>query len=487
MKKILTLLLVLCMMLPLAACGNDGNTPAVTTGGNGSSGGNPTDEPSYLDQLPVRDYDLEEFHVLCTSQTKNFYSVTEADKDPVSVSVYNRDMAVEERYNIVFKYTDLNGNRDGQDEFLTTLKNSVTMGSDGFDLVVGQNYYCLPVAAEGNLYDLASSPFLHWDEKWYSSKINDNAAIHGKIFGGSGSYIMSQISYAMATFYCKELFEARYPDTDLYEMVREGEWTYEKLYEYTADVYNDTNPNYRRDDNDDFGYVYNGHGIAASVAASETPITSLDDEGKLTVKNYYNDHLVDVFEKYSLFYNDSRGTYKAGTDYGPAELLGRGRTIFACAQLGALHDCADLKNSELHFGVLPMPMLDTDQEEYYTYTMRWELFYIPTNADFERSAIILEYLNYTTEKYVIPAYWDEALTLRAADTDQDSEMMYIVRDALWYDFVTFFNHEIPMRDAVANQISNGSTRFSSWWRTNGDTFEQNLKDTLEKYAAAGGN
>ena len=162
-------------------------------------------------------------------------------------------------------------------------------------------------------------------------------------------------------------------------------------------------------------------------------------------------------------------------------MLASGNAMFACAQLGVMNDCTELKNSSYHYGVLPMPLYDEDQSEYFTYTMRWELFYVPSNADLDRSTIILEYLNYTSEKYIIPAYWEEALTLRAADDEQDSEMMYIVRDALWYDFVTFFNHEIPMRDAVASQINNGSTRLSSWWNGNKDILEANLESVLEKY------
>ena len=482
MKKLLIMLLVLCMVLPLAACGNDSGTktPATTTG---SSNSGVTGELSYVDQLPVRDYDLEEFHVLCTTQTNEFYNVTEEDLDPVSVSVYKRNMAVEEKYNVVFKHTELDGNSTGKDAFLTTLRNSTELGGDGFDLVVGQQYYCLPVATEGKLYDLSTSPFIHWEEDWYSDKINSNAEVNGRVFGASGSYIMSQISYALATFYCKELWEARYSDVDLYQLVRDKEWTYEKLYEYAAGIYQDNDGDYRKSANDDFGYVYNSHGIAASVAASETPIVTRYEDGSMSILPYYNDHLLKVFEKYNEFYNESRGTYKIADDYGPAKLLGQGRTLFACAQLGVMHDCTELKNSELHYGVLPMPLFDSNQSGYYTYTMRWELFYSPVNADFERSAIILEYLNYTTETNVIPAYWEEALTLRAADSDQDSEMMYLVRDSLWYDFITFFNHEVPMRDSVASQISNGSTRLSSWWNSNKDSLETKLQETLEKYGS----
>lgn len=476
-RKILLLVLIFCLVLPLAACGDKGNngTPAASSDGGSQGTGDP-----YLDSLPSRDYGMTDFNVLCTTQTEGFYNVTTEDQDPVSSSVYERNAAVEAKYKVLFKYTAMDGNKTGEDAFATAIRTAAQL-DHGYDLIVGQQYYCLPAATEGNLQDLSGSEYLHWDEVWYSPKINDNASVNGKIYGASGSYIMSQISYAMATFYNKERWDALNTGDDLYQMVRDREWTYERLYEYAANYYTDSDNSNTKNDSDVFGYVYNGHGIAASIAASDTPITTRREDGSMTILDYYTPHLVNVFEDYFDFYNNSRGTYRRADDFGPAIMLASGNALFACAQLGVMNDCSELKNSNYHYGVLPMPLYDTEQSEYFTYTMRWELFYIPTNADFERSSIVLEYLNYTSEKYIIPAYWEEALTLRAADDEQDSEMMYIVRDALWYDFVTFFNHEIPMRDAVASQINNGSTRLSSWWNSNHDILEANLESVLQRY------
>lgn len=197
--------------------------------------------------------------------------------------------------------------------------------------------------------------------------------------------------------------------------------------------------------------------------------------------DYYSPRLVQVFESYYAFYNDAVDAFKMNDDFDPAVMLGAGRTLFACAQLGVLNDCTELKDSKFHVGVLPMPLYDTTQKDYVTYTMRWELFYIPVNADFDRSTIVLEYLNYASEQLIIPAYWEMALNKRAADAPQDSEMMYIVKDALWYDFVTFYNHVIPMRDAVASLINNRNSRIANWWKSNKETYQQELDKVINDY------
>ena len=481
MKKLIAMLLVLCMLLLGAACSkkNDSNTPGSST----TPADTGTRDP-YLDSLPKRDYGGEEFYVLCTTQTAPFYDITEEEGgNNVSTAVFSRNNAVADRYHVTIRHKQLDGNMTGSVAFATEIRTSI-LADKGYDLIVGQNYYCLPAAVEGNLQDLAASNDLHWEESWYSQKINNNAAVNGRIFGASGTYIMSQISYAMATMYNKELWLQLGFQDDLYQLVRDREWTYEKLNEYVAGQYQDTNQDNNIDSGDQFGYVNNAHGVAASIAAAGIPITTKDDSGNLTVLNYYSTRLVQVFDSYYAFYNDAIDAFNMKDDFDPAVMLGAGQTLFACAQLGVLNDCAELRNSKFHVGVLPMPMYDTAQQEYVTYTMRWELFYIPVNADFDRSTIVLEYLNYTSEQLIIPAYWETALNKRAADAPQDSEMMYVVKDALWYDFVTFYNHIIPMRDAVASLINNRNNRIANWWKSNKDTYQSQLEKVLEDYGTA---
>ena len=481
MKKLIAMLLVLCMLLLGAACSkkNDSNTPGSGTTPADTGTGDP-----YLDSLPKRDYGGEEFYVLCTTQTAPFYDITEEEGgNNVSAAVFSRNNAVADRYHVTIRHKQLDGNMTGSVAFATEIRTSI-LADKGYDLIVGQNYYCLPAAVEGNLQDLAASSYLHWDESWYSQKINDNAVVNGKIFGASGTYIMSQITYAMATFYNKELWLQSGFTDDLYQLVRDKEWTFEKLNEFVTGQFQDINHNENIDEGDRFGYVYHQHGVAASIAAAGLPITTKDDEGNLTVLNYYTDRLVQVFESYYAFYNDGIDAFKVSDDFGPAVVLGAGQTLFANVQLSALTDCSELKNSEFHVGVLPMPMYDTTQSDYVTYTQRWELFYVPSNADFERSTIVLEYLNYTTEQLVVPAYWEKALNKRAADAPQDSEMMYIVKDGLWYDFVTFYNHVIPLRDAVASLINNRNSRIANWWKSNKDTYQTQLEKVLEDYGTA---
>ena len=486
MKKILCLFLSISMLVCIGGCQSKSteetgiaNTLEVTVDA----------EKEYLENLPEKDYDGYEFTVLCTTQTENFYNVSEYNADLIESSVYSRNVTVKDKYNVDFWFESLNGNRGGMSDFQSRVRNATMSGSGGYDAVVAQCYYMLPLASEGHLRNLNDSDYFHFDMPWYNDNINKNGVINGKLYGASGSYIMSQISYAMGMFFNKVYYENNQFEDDLYELVRNKEWTYEKLYQMSADYYVDSNNNTVRDESDIFGYVYHLHGIEASIVGSDCPIVEFDSSGMPNIDNYYDQHLIDVFEDYFRYYNNSRGVWLNKPDAGPTTSLGEGRALFASAQLGMMVDCAQLRNSSYEYGIVPMPLYDTEQEDYFSYTMRWELFYIPSNVDFERSAIVLEYLNYTSEKIVVPAYWETALNERAADTSDDSQMLHLIKDTLYYDFASFFGMEMGgiYRDptgvgGIPTLIENGNSGIASWWNSGKEKFSSSLDDIIKKYS-----
>ena len=493
MKRFITLFLATCMLLSLVACSN-GKEDETDDVGNMTVAVTEDAEKVYLENLPERDYDGYEFMLLCTTQTENFYNIdTDTMNDSgINKSVYERNIMVEDKYGVEFVYDSLSGNRNDQKAFASRVTNSAMAGAEGYDLVVAQCYYMLPLAASGILADLNTSEYLHWDMPWYSSDINDNGIINGKLYGASGSYVMSQISYAMAMFYNKQFYaNEKFEEGDIYELVRNKQWTFEVFNKMSKNYYTDVDNSQDKNDGDIFGYVYNWHGIEASVVGSDVPIVEFDADGMPTIDNYYNERTIEVFNAYFDYYNYSKGVYGGVNIYGdskPTEVLGGGKALFASAQLGMMVDCAQLRGSEYDYGVVPMPLFDEEQENYLTYTMRWELFYIPTNVDFERSAIVLEYLNYTTDKVVVPEYWNEALSTQQANTEEDSEMLALIKDRLYYDFTSFYGMEMGgiYRDPAGNGgiitlIEQGNSKLSSWWNSNVDTFRTSLDSVIENY------
>ncbi|MGM9683851.1 MAG: hypothetical protein ACI3XQ_09655, partial [Eubacteriales bacterium] len=287
-------------------------------------------------------------------------------------------------------------------------------------------------------------------------------------------YLMSQISSAMGILYSKDMYESLKYEDDLYELVKNKEWTLEKLNLMTQDVYQDLNNSATVDDADRFGFYGNGHSINGLLYGFDCPVTNYLDDGSVSIANYYNEHLVSVFDNLYRFFNDNNNVIRGG-DSDNLVAVSSGKTLFASTWIDTLIS-ERMRNSADRIGILPNPLFDTEQEEYYSYMQRWDLMYIPTNADFERSTIVLEYLNFTSAEYMVPRYWETSLSLKGADEEADKEMLQIIRDSLFYDFVMVFNTEMGgMKDAVAFLISSRSNSLSSWWQQNEKKYSESLE------------
>lgn len=473
MKKILIILMVFCIVLPLVACkteepvNNNEETYNDATPDNDFR----TQHSDYLNNLPERNYSGTEFRVLTSTQTRKFYLGDETNA-AVSEAVFERDMELENRYGVIMDYTVKDGNSSGQNEYVTSIRNSI---SDplGYDLIIGQTYYCMALASEGYFLDLNQAEYLHLDQEWYHQNINANVLICGKMFGVSGDYLTSQISSAMGLLYNKDMYDSLSYEDDLYDLVRNKQWTLEKMNTMIQDTYDDLNRDELRDISDKYGFFGNGHSINGLIYGFDCPIAEYLEDGSVSIDNYYNDHLISVFEALDTFYNSNEAVFRGG-DSDNLESLVNGNSLFISTWIDNLIS-ERMRNSNYKIGVLPNPLFSEAQENYCSYMQRWDLMYIPKNADFEKSTIILEYLNFTSAEHMIPRYWDEALSIRGANEAADREMLEIIRDTLFYDFVMVFNTELGgLKDGVAYLISSRSNTLSSWWEKNGSKYADSL-------------
>ena len=111
-----------------------------------------------------------------------------------------------------------------------------------------------------------------------------------------------------------------------------------------------------------------------------------------------------------------------------------------------------------------------------------ELVYIPSNANFERSCIIAEYLNYVSYTEFLPAFWDVALEIRAASTADDSQMLALIRetstlgfDEIWCGFFNSASNVVP------NLVMKNNKNINSQWRAAKDSLGESLEILYETF------
>ena len=193
------------------------------------------------DGLPERDYNGAEFTITVNDFDQTLFFSDELTGDLLSDIIYERNRAVEERFNVKFNFfVETYGNLNG------IVTNSVLAGDDEYQLLTQHMLQADSWVLSEILLNWYDIPYVDFEKPWWGeSNIND-LTYHGAAFLALGDFSLSTIGKTYSIYFDKVQAEA-YQLPDLYELVYDGGWTIDKLSEFSKDVYTDLNNNGTRD------------------------------------------------------------------------------------------------------------------------------------------------------------------------------------------------------------------------------------------------
>ncbi|MHB1154383.1 MAG: hypothetical protein ACYCWE_15010 [Eubacteriales bacterium] len=203
------------------------------------------------DGLPAYDFQGASLRAIVQdSCAYDFWSETETG-DALDDSIYYRNRAVEERFNVdiadpkVEPYGDIS----------TVVRGSVNAGDDEFDLVLGQMEMTGADALNGIFLNWYEIPHLDFSQPWYPKSIIDNAAtVNNRMFSLMSDMLLSYAQQTWCIVFDKADADA-YNLPDIYGLVRSGAWTLDKLTEITKDIYADLDGDNTAGEDDYYGFV----------------------------------------------------------------------------------------------------------------------------------------------------------------------------------------------------------------------------------------
>ena len=256
MKKFISFALLISLLLGTAACGDSRTAGGDTTSPSNDTTAADTSKPLSLaeqrrsvpDDLPEKPFGGEEFTIIIDSYAQTGFMSEELTGDVLSDAVFNRNKAVEERFDVKLNYVV-----DDWNNVTTLVRNTVTAGDDEYQLAdhhaLASNDWVLADILV-NWYDV---PYVNFDKPWWSDTNQNDLTYNGVNFLAVGDYSLTTIGRTYAIYYDK-VKAKDYQMPDLYALVKEGKWTIDKLSELTRDIYTDLNNNNQRDFEDFYGY-----------------------------------------------------------------------------------------------------------------------------------------------------------------------------------------------------------------------------------------
>lgn len=360
----------------------------------------------------------------------------EACPAALSEAIVNRTQLVEAAYGITIEETiEIDPKRYGG-SFLTAVREFATAGTFDYDIY----YPCLldagSMAAEGLLLNLQGAPGIRIQNSWWDQIIIQDTSIGGKTYYLTGDIGLRAKNAAGFIYFNKNLFNQNgiaYP----YQTVRDMKWTIDEVLEIisAAHLSQDLDSDGVITYHDMYGWGGQNGDMHNLFYSSGERIAKADEQGDLSI-TVYNARSANVVDKIiSLMQNDAE--YVLGDDFfneSPTPMVMLEETFKSDRCLfysGNTETALRLGDMEGDFGILPMPMYDTTQGQYYTMIGGWSsnAYCIPYGMSEEqsyRAQVILDALGAYSVDTVAKAYYDVVLQYQKLRSDEDVEMLKLI-------------------------------------------------------------
>lgn len=479
-------------------------SPAVVSCGNTSAGGDVTEtapgastesaavteDPNAIkDNLPALDFGgdtVSIMHFGLETMGGNDSSDWNRVGDVVADAVITRDRATEERLNVTIAYE---AGSDDWNTYPSEVQKMVQAGDCPYDIFFLESSQCFRLSLDGYFREVSDLAHIDINQPWWYKNFMDGGAIStDKRYFLTGAFSVSTLEGASCTIFNKKIYNNYFESyTELYDLVDEHKWTYDKFIALCRDVYQDVNGNGEADEGDLWGLFNRGQQTVNYVSMS-TGLTYLQrDDNGLPVLDLYNDDSIRWVEKLYTILNENNISYTNAKLDGMQHFADSNALFF----LGWLSEYTNevIRGMEDPYGVLPMPVLDEGMEyKSAAGTVNGQSAVIPVTTDdarLELCGATLESLSIEAYRTVIPAWYEVALKSKHADTERDADMIDVIYNSIDTSFIMIADKLLGTGSFFWSMLGESKKtpgEFASFYEKKAKTFDKNWTKMLESFA-----
>ncbi len=452
---LVALLLVGCTAASMIACGDAAaenpadDTTAAPDASNAVTETAVTEDTRVYAELPEANFEGYDFRVITKGSFNAHWTAMDifaeaTNGDPINDAVYNRNIAVMDKYN--FKITEVTD----FENIASTVGKAVKAGEDAYDMVsAGMNGGVEQMISSKYLLDLNEVPNLDLSKPWYDQNANRELSIGGKLYATAGDLLIMDDDATWSVLFNKEM-AARYDMPDFYEAVDNGTWVIDDMLEYCTMVASDLNGDGKMDENDQWGNICENYNLYAYIVGSGLRVVD-KDENDLPYYNVSTEAFYDAFQKgHAINGNFDIVLSTAGVPT-LSSIPSQGR-LNACDLMftsgkvlfytTGLNRVTLFREMETDFGILPMPKYDASQEGYHHPISLWcsNSIAIPiTASEPARNGHIIEALSAESKYTLTPAYYDRTLKTKASRDEESAAILDIIFATRVFDLGNMYN------------------------------------------------
>ena len=398
-----------------------------------------TDEKDLIDpKLPALNWEGEEFHVMYNGNDlePNLDFVAEdLDGSVLNDAVYNRNLYINNKHNLRITWTHGKDN-----DIITAVENNFAGGVDFAQLVEVDQNHSMTMAIKGHLVELAELTNIDTSKPyWYSDQLEGSSLANKNFFAYSDSCVHA-FGATPVTIFNKTVHEDQKLD-NIYQIVRDGNWTHEVMGRMVKQVTADIDGDGKITKDDRLGMIANTFSIDCFISGSGYHMM-LKDADDMPVLNIENEAFYNIIESIKTLCAEENGmmlvdrisTTTEAREHWTVNALTDDRALFL---IGNFKDVALIRSTECDFGVVPIPKVNKDQEEYKIHMQAnvGAAMSVPKSAEARAAdiSLILEDIAWQSYLNVMPAYMDVLIQGQSIRDSESLECIQLIRNSYYCD------------------------------------------------------
>ena len=461
--RILALLLVLVMMMTVfVSCSKD-EAPEDTQNNSVSTDLTTADILGFDKQ----DNGGKKFKVFLNNSypvnERDFY-VASSTENNLSKAIYERNVACEEYLGITLEFDRQPGaNGSGVPQMLDT---QIKGNSCDYDMVlitlgegIGGNYI--------NIYkNVMKMDYIDLEHDWWVQDMVDQASINEQLYFLTGDACLSTYSYIGCVLANLAVADEWQLDVDLYQTVKDGDWTLDEMFRLYKLVGSDDNNSGVMDaGTETYGLCWHNIYSRLMWSSCNMELVVRQPDGTFKLRDTLDVRMTDFASKMKTEFDDIHSNYLYEDNDMISDFV-NDRVFLVTTCLGRAEDMK-VNNMESPFAVLPMPKYDDAQEDYISVNIAaYNTIYFPASVQSpELCAQVAEFMGYYGKENVVPEYYDVTLKYKSNDVSANIEMLDLIRDKL----------RVVPNESFGSVKVDGLGSVLSWiqmtsWTTSGDRF-----------------
>ena len=345
--------------------------------------------------------------------------------EAINDAVYNRNVKIEDAYKVKIALQ-----LEQSTDIASMVGQQVTAGDSTYDVVYQILSAAPALIQKSYFHNLFNVPNIDLEKPWWDQNSISSLSTMGILPLVSTSINVNDKDATAALAFNKTIAENNQLE-DLYTLVREGKWTYDKLTEMAEATYNDSNGDGTMTPDDVYGFL-GGRDVIDSLYHGSGSQFITKNENDEFVFTFGTERDVDVISKgidivNSVWYFNHHA-WKDQSDILYRQIFETGHGLFFWMRLD---DVTNMRAGDADFGIIPIPKYEEAQDKYYSLVSQHTtgLMSIPiTCAGDELSMVgmVLEALAAESHYTLIPEYIETSLKTKNSRDAESADMLDII-------------------------------------------------------------